>query len=338
VKRPTIEDIARRAGVSKGAVSYALNGRPGVSEATRNRVLAIAAELGWYPSSAARALSDGRAGALGLVVDRPARILGIEPFFMHLISGIEAILSARSIALLLQVTEDQQTEMEIYRRWWAQRRVDGVIVVDLQVDDPRIPLLESLGMPAIVVGGPDGLGSLPGVWSDDGAAIQSVVEYLAKLGHRRVARVAGPPTLRHTQVRTTAAQKAAQEAGIPEITTIDTDYTGEAGGRATRTLLTQQQPPTAIIYDNDVMAVAGVAVAHQMGIRIPDQLSIVAWEDSALCELVHPALTTVTRDVAEYGRHTAERLLDLIEGRTVTVEATATPRLLVRGSTSYPPH
>src|SRR4051812_41785925 len=132
MKRPTIDDIARRVGVSKGAVSFALNGRPGVSSETRRRIQAIAAELGWQPNSLARALFDGRPDVLGLVVDRPARTLGLEPFFMQLISGIEATLSAESVGLLLQMTEDPGTEITIYRKWWAQHRVAGVFVVDLR--------------------------------------------------------------------------------------------------------------------------------------------------------------------------------------------------------------
>ena len=103
MKRPTIADIARRAGVSKGAVSYALNGQPGVSEATRAKILAIADEIGFNPNSAARALSGARARAVGLTICRPARILGLEPWFMGLISGFEAELGARSYALTLQV-------------------------------------------------------------------------------------------------------------------------------------------------------------------------------------------------------------------------------------------
>ena len=93
MKRPTIADIARRAGVTKAAVSFALNGQPGVSAATRERILAIAGEIGFQPNSAARALSDGRAGAFGLIIDRPARTLGVEPYFTQLISGIQAELS-----------------------------------------------------------------------------------------------------------------------------------------------------------------------------------------------------------------------------------------------------
>lgn len=336
MRRATIADIARAAGVSKGAVSYALNGRPGVSDATRRRILKIAAEVGWHPSSAARALSDGRAGVLGLVVDRPARTLGIESFFMQLISGIEATLSASSVGLLLQVTEDQANEMDAYRRWWGQRRVDGVIIVDLRQDDPRIALLEELKLPAIVIGGPHGLGGLPGVWSDDAAAVTSVVEYLAALGHRQIARVAGLPAFWHTEVRTRALAEAVTALDLADVTTVHTDYSGEEGARATRTLLAQRRPPTAVIYDNDVMAVAGVAVAHEMGVSVPRQLSIVAWDDSPLCQLVHPQLTAVGRDIAAYGSHAAESLLELVMGQPVQSYQDATPRLVPRGSTAPP--
>lgn len=336
MRRPTIGDIARRAGVSKGAVSYALNGRPGVSEETRRRILRIAAEIGWQPSSAARALSDGRADVLGLVVDRPARTLGLEPFFMQLISGIEGALSARSVGLLLHMTEDQRAEIDIYRRWWAQRRVDGVILVDLRLEDPRVEALEELRMPAVVIGGPEGAGSLPAVWSDEAEAIHSVVRYLAALGHRSIGRVAGPATLRHTDVRTRAMEKIGAGLGV-ETVTINTDYSGEEGANATRSLLSRcSRRPTAIIYDNDVMAVAGLAVAQEMGIPVPDGLSIVAWDDSPLCRLVRPSLSAVSRDIAAYGAHAAECLLDVVAGRRTTGMQDATPVLVPRGSTAPP--
>ncbi|HVV21932.1 MAG TPA: LacI family DNA-binding transcriptional regulator, partial [Pseudonocardiaceae bacterium] len=166
-RRPTIADIAKQAGVTKAAVSFALNGQPGVSEQTRTRVLDIARRIGWQPNSAARALSDGRAGAFGLVVDRPAATLGVEPFFMQLISGIQAELSDNHVALLFTIAEDQDAEIELYRAWWGQRRVDGVFVVDVRVDDPRVAVLEELGMPAVVIGHPSASGSLPAVWHDD---------------------------------------------------------------------------------------------------------------------------------------------------------------------------
>ena len=137
LRRVTIADIALRAGVSKGAVSYALNGRPGISEVTRQRILKIADDLGWYPNSAARALSGAPPAACGLVLARPARTLAFETFFMELISGIEMELSSRSVGLTLQVVHDVEAEMAVYRRWWAERRVDGVLVVDPRLDRPK---------------------------------------------------------------------------------------------------------------------------------------------------------------------------------------------------------
>ena len=118
---------------------------------------------------------------------------------MELISGVEAELSARSYALTLQVVADHDAEIAVYRRWWAERRVDGVLLCDLRADDQRIPVLEELGLPAVVIGGPGGTGALASVWSDDAAALTETVEYLVALGHRRIARVGGLPNLLHTE-------------------------------------------------------------------------------------------------------------------------------------------
>jgi DNA-binding LacI/PurR family transcriptional regulator len=334
--RPTIADIARRAGVSKGAVSYALNGRPGVSELTRQRILRIAEEVGWKPSSAARALSGVRVGAVGLAVSRPARVLGLEPFFMQLISGIEAELSAHDTALMLQVVADHQAESDTHRRWWAERRVDGVILVDLRVDDRRVHVLAELGMPAVVIGGPSTDRQVIEVWSDDHEPMATLVGYLAALGHRRIAHVTGPSRLLHVQMRSQACRDTAARLGLEEPLTLEVDYTGELAARATRTLLSASPRPTAIIYDNDVMAVAGVSVAQEMGVAVPRDMSIVAWEDSPLCELVHPPLTALHRDVMAYGSHAARRLLDFLGGAPDGAFQDATSHLIPRGSTSRP--
>lgn len=334
MRRPTIMDIAKAAGVSKGAVSYALNGRPGVSQETRKRILAIARDLGWAPSSTARALSPGgRVGAFGLIIDRPARDLGVEPFFMQLISGIEAELAVGGTDLLLQVTEDRDAEIEAYRRWFAERRVDGVIMVDLRVEDPRVALVEELPLPAVVLGGPKGAGTLPCLYTDDASSVREVVHYLAALGHRRVVRVAGPEDFMHTRDRTRAFEEAAAEVGLPGAVTVHADYTGEAGTRMTRRLLASAERPTALVYDNDIMAVAGLGVAHEMGVDVPGQLSIVAWDDSTLCRLVRPSLTAVARDVVACGREAVRMLSRAVEGRAVGARETARGELQPRGST-----
>jgi len=331
MKRPTIADIALRAGVTKAAVSFALNGQPGVSAATRERILAIAEEIGFQPSSAARALTAGKAEAFGLVIDRPARILGIEPFFMQLISGIQAELAEHQVTLLFTMTEDPDAEIELYRRWWAQRRVDGVFVVDLQVDDRRIPVIEKLRMPAVVLGTPRGTGTLPAVWQDDRAAVDTVVRYLAGLGHRRIARVGGHAAYWHTVLRSDAFGAAAAAAGLTAFS-VEADYTAEHGAEATVGLLGSAEPPTAILYDNDVMAAAGLGVAQRMGISVPDGVSIISWDDSALCELMHPALTALRRDIAGAGAAAARMLRELAGGSHPGNIEEQTPVLQVRAS------
>jgi DNA-binding LacI/PurR family transcriptional regulator len=332
----TIADVARKAGLSKGAVSYALNGQPGVSESTRQRVLRLALEMGWHPNSAAKALSGARAGAFGLVLARPASTLGVESFFPKLISGMESAMASSQTALLLQVVPDHEAEIATYRRWWAERRVDGVFLVDLCLEDTRVPVLEELRLPAMVVGGPGHHGTLPSVWIDDASAMVMAVEYLAALRHRTIARVGGVPGMLHDEMRSAAFDSVCKRLELDWSTTVPTDYSPDVGAQATRRLLSGSNPPTAIVYDNDVMAVAGVSVAHEMGVRVPGDLSIMAWDDSVLCEITHPPLTAVARDVTGYGRQVAEHLLALLNGEVVTEVQQTPPRLVVRGSTARP--
>lgn len=336
MKRPTIADIAARAGVTKAAVSFALNGQPGVSAATRERILAIAEEVGFQPNSAARALTAGRVGTFGFILDRPARTLGIEPFFMQLLSGIQADLSQHHVTLQFSTAEDSGDEIALYRQWWAQRRVDGVFLVDLQRDDPRIGVLEQLRMPAVVIGSPLGSGSLPAVWQDEREVVESIIGHLAGLGHRRIARVGGVPRYWHTTLRAQAFAEIATGAGLAPVQ-VEADYNAGPGADATRELLSGPQAPTAIVYDNDVMAVAGLSAAQRMGIRVPADLSIVSWDDSVLCEITHPALTALRRDIAEIGSGAARMLREVVDGHHPAHIKEATPQLLARDSTGPAP-
>src|SRR5919108_3527958 len=136
-RRPTIADVARRAGVSKGAVSFALNGRPGVAAVTRQRILDAADALGWRPSHRARSLSVSRAFALGLVIARDPGLLGSDPFFPAFIAGVESVLASEGQALVLQVVGTGAAEEEGYRRLAQDSRVDGVFLTDLRRGDPR---------------------------------------------------------------------------------------------------------------------------------------------------------------------------------------------------------
>ena len=334
VVRPTIVDIAKRANVSTGAVSYALNGLPGVSSQTRQRILSIAEEIGWRPSSAARSLSVSRAHAVGMILARTPETWGVEPFFMRFMAGLEAELSTHGTALMLQVVHDHRGAVEATRRWWAERRIDGLVVTDLWETDIRVPVIEELGVPAVLVGRPRPGSALPSVWSDDAVAVTSVVDYLVALGHRRIVRVAGLPDLEHTQIRSRAFTTAMTQHGLTDPEVIITDYSWEDGARATRALLTRPTRPTAIAFDNDIMAVAGLGVAREMGIAVPEQLSLVAGDDSQLCAMLHPALTSLSRDISAYGVHTARTLLDLIEGKKPSSYQDITAHLVVRASTA----
>jgi DNA-binding LacI/PurR family transcriptional regulator len=322
--------------VSKGAVSYALNGQPGVSDGTRERILAIAEELGWYPNRAARALSAERAEACGLVLARPAKTLALEPFFMEFIAGVESELSARSVALTIQLAEDVAEEVDVYRRWWGERRVDGVLVLDLRIDDPRIDELERLGLPAVVVGGPVPGGKLPSVSHDEASVVVEAVRYLAALGHTRIGRVAGVSHFVHTMQRTEAFRSVVHDLDLwAEV--LETDYTAESGARATRRFLSAPEPPTAIVYDSDLLAVTGLGVAQHMGFSVPDDLSIVGWDDSLISQVVHPALTAITRDIQAYGTAAAKHLLAAIDGRAIEDVETRRGELTPRASTGRAP-
>jgi DNA-binding LacI/PurR family transcriptional regulator len=309
-----------------------------VSAETRRRIIDIANTIGWRPSVAARSLSGSRAHSVGLVLARPAETLGVEPFFMRFIAGLERELSARRIGLLLQIVEDHAAAIDAMRLCWAERRVDGMVVTDLWSDDTRIPVIEELEMPAILAGRPKHLTLLPAVWTDDAAAVFAVVDYLVALGHRSIARVSGLPVLNHTQVRIEAFRSAMFLHNLDPDDITTTDYSWEEGASATRALLSRRDRPTAIIYDNDLMAVAALNVASEMGVSVPGDVSIVAGDDSQLCELVRPALTALAWDIQAYGAHIAQALLEFIDsGKPPELLQERPANLVVRGSTGAAP-
>ena len=337
--RPTIADVARAAGVSKGAVSFALNDRPGVSADTRERIIGVAESLGWTPNPGARALSTKRAHAVGLVLARAPEVLRADAFFPAFIAGLETVLSARDHALLLQVAE--RDDVGAYRRLAQEQRVDGVLVTDLHVDDVRPALLADLGLPAVLIG--PHLGTPPGprqavLGSDDAPAVRDTVRHLVDLGHRDIAHVAGPADLVHGRSRRLAWESALAEAGLPVGPVVESDFSAESGGRATTTLLDRSPRPTAIVYANDLMAMAGLAVAHERGLDVPGDLSITGFDDTELAAHLRPALTTVRTDVVAWGRAAATRLLQLVDGDD---DAPTPPvpeaRVIVRDSTGPVP-
>ncbi|MFJ6678253.1 LacI family DNA-binding transcriptional regulator [Microbacterium sp. NPDC091382] len=333
--RPTIADVARAAGVSKGLVSFALNGRPGVAADTRQRIMEAAAHLGWTPSLSARSLSVGRAFACGLVIGRSPDVIAADPFFPSFIAGLEDEFSVTGQALVLAVANPGRHEADTYRSLAADRRVDGVILTDIRVSDPRIALLAELSIPAVTLGVPDIDSPFASVSSDDGAGIRLAVEHLAGLGHRRVAHVAGPAGMLHAQHRRDAFLESADVAGL-DVAVVETDFSAADGARATASLLDGAAPPTGIIYANDSMAVAGMGVAHRRGLRVPEDLAITGFDDTEIGRWVHPALTSVATDARGWGVVAARTLLAAIAGDAPAHIDLPDPTLAVRGSTAPP--
>jgi DNA-binding LacI/PurR family transcriptional regulator len=326
--------------VSKGLVSFVLNDRPGVAPATKARILDVARELDWRPSHAARSLANERSYAMGLVLARPAELLGADPFFPAFVAGIETELSARNASLVLQVVPGIAAELAVYRRLAADHRVDGVLVADLRVDDPRPETLAEIGLPAVTLGRPGGRRTVPAVVLDDKPGVIAAVEHLVDLGHRRIAFVGGPNDFLHARSRREAWQTTLDGFGLSSGLVGDGDFGGSSGATATVRLLElpARQQPTAIVFANDLMAVAGVSAATRLGRRVPDDLSVVGFDDITVAAYVHPSLTTVAQDAVAWGRAATRAMFDLVEhGADDDVELPPA-RLVVRESTAPPRH
>jgi DNA-binding LacI/PurR family transcriptional regulator len=269
---------------------------------------------------------------ISIAVRRRSDRSQVDPFYRDFVAGMEDRLDPIGGSALLRMVDDEQEEIDDYRRWAQDHRIDGVVIVDFVEHDPRIPLVEELGLPAILLGGGH---SLPAIDVDNARAMNDAVAYLVGLGHRRIGRVGGPRHLIHTAARTHAFQAALAAHGATGIT-VDGDYSAESGRNGTRALLANAERPTAIVYDNADTAVAGAEAARAEGIRIPDELSLLAWDDSAECQLSDPPLSAMDRDVRSLGMAAASALLNVIEGRTVTVVKARDAIVVERGSTAPP--
>lgn len=335
-KRVTITDIARMAGVSPGAVSFALNGRPGVSEKTRERIIEIAAQHHWVPSSAARALVGSRADVIGFAVNRSAGTLGTEAFFADLVAGVQSTLAPHRISMQMVLVASLEEEVATYRRWRSANQVDGVIVIDPRDDDLRLCALRQMALPAVVIGSRPSDASEPAaIWLDDTRVAHLLFEHLVALGHRSIAFVTGPTEFQHTRMRADVLTSLSGSGVKAEV--VATDFSPASAGAAMNGLLARADRPSAVVFDNDVMAIAGLRVAQEMRIGVPDELSIASFDDSVVAGLVHPSITCITRDTFGLGADAAAFLRDQIEAPDVLPDRRGSlPQLTVRESTAAP--
>lgn len=328
----TILDVAAQAGVSISSVSAALNGRPGVSEDTRERIAAVAQQLGWVPSLRGRSLSGRKAYAVGLVLERSPEVIESDPFFAGFIAGVESVLELQGFALVLQVASNRRAAVERYRRMALDHRVDGVFLTDMSQDDARVRLVTDLGLPAVAVNSSPRC-TLASVRQDHRPGLAELMDHVIALGHQRVAHVAGRKGLIHTRQRVEVWRSALQKAGLEPGPLVYGDFTTESGSRAADALLAAGgETPTAVVCANDLMAIGFIARVSALGIDVPLEMSVTGFDGIPLGAFVRPALTSVATAPRVLGEAAASMLLAVIHGETpsdVTVPAT---KLLLRDS------
>lgn len=333
-KRITIADIAERAGVTSGAVSIAINGKRGVSDATRARILSVAKELNWRPSHAAQTLMGKNAEAIGLVLSRPEEVIGEEIFFAKFIAGVQSVLSERGYSLQLQMAADIAAEISIHEAWIADGRVDGVLVLDPRHDDPRVKILSSLQLPTIVVGGETESEFVRALHTDNAGGMQLIMEHLYELGHRHIAHISGDQSFIHTQERVQSLNAFCIDHGVWGHS-IAGDFDPHLAKEVTRRLMNSPKPPTALVYDSEVMAIAGMSTLAELGVSVPTDVSLVSWEDSTTCQVLHPTLTALNRNAVTLGKVAAAEMLQLLANEPV--DQPAVPAQIVhRESTGVP--
>lgn len=329
--RATIAAVAARAGVSPSAVSHVFNGRPNVSAATAERIRRAADELHWRPNYASRKVSGRGGRSLGLVVARSGDTFERDPFFMRLIAGLTAPLAeiGWSLALTLVRADDEEA---VYREWWSEQRVDAFLLVDVRDDDPRIGLVRELAAPAVLLGSPVD-DAVPAVTVHDEAAYEEVLGHLQGLGHRSIARVSDSPGLVHARDRD---RRFLDAAVARDMTPVVLQWDAAADDPVAD-LLRRSGGATALLVDSESMAAEIVAHAPEIGVRVPEQLSVIAWEDSWVSSLVRPRLTALDAPVEESARTAVVLLVALVDGEDAASRTVSARRLIVRDSSGPAP-
>ncbi|PWI18215.1 LacI family transcriptional regulator [Streptomyces sp. Act143] len=314
--RPTLEEVAARAGVGRGTVSRVINGSPRVSDATRAAVEAAVAELGYVPNTAARALAANRTDAIALVVPEPETRFFAEPYFSDMLKGVAAELSDTEMQLLL-IFAGSDKERRRLAQYLAAHRVDGVLLVSVHADDPLPDLLSQLEIPAVISGPRSAGETLPSVDSDNYGGARQAVEHLLSRGRHRIAHITGRLDVYGAQRRVDGYRDALRDAGqVADEALIEPgDFTEEGGTRAMAALLSRRPDLDAVFAASDVTAAGARQALREAGRRIPEDVALVGYDDSAIARHMDPPLTSVRQPIAEMGRHMINLLLSEIADR-----------------------
>ena len=332
-----IRDIARRAKVSTATVSRTINRVPTVDPQLAKRVWKVVNELGYYPNRQARALVSGRSRIFGLIVSEIT-----NPFFPEIVQSFEDLAVQHNYEILLTSTVHDPKRMELSVRRMIERRVDGVAILTFGMEDSLIRDLRFRNVPLVFVDvGP----RMPGVSNirvNYQEGIREAVQHLAAFRHVRIAFVSGPLTLRSALARKAAFEQSMQEIGLnfaPELI-IEGDHTMKGGMRALLELLSMRERPTGVLCSNDMTAIGVMREAYDYGIRVPEDLSVVGFDDIRLAQFMIPPLTTVQMSQTELANLAFKALLNHVESNSSSLKHTEYDlhtTLVVRKSTALAP-
>ncbi len=330
--QPTIRDVAREAKTSVSTVSRILTGRGPVAEKTRRRVLEAIERLGYKPNALARGLVQKRTGTIGVVLPDVA-----NPFYADMLRGMGDVAAERDFHLLL-VNADLSFEKEKDGLAVLQeKQVDGVIYASGMITPDHEALFRQLHRPVALAATSDPEGEFPAVLVDSYQGARLAVEHLAELGHRRIAVINGP--LRDTVaglVRWQGYQDAAAARGIPldPALTAEADFRFETAYKAMEAVLERGQPFTAVVAASDIMAIGAMNALLDRGYRVPEQVSVVGFDNIWLSAMVRPSLTTIAQPMYEIGARAVTMLIRAMEGEQEPVTDWIEPHLVVRQSTA----
>ncbi|MEI7670747.1 MAG: LacI family DNA-binding transcriptional regulator [Deltaproteobacteria bacterium] len=336
-KKPTIKDIAKRAGVSATTVSMALNHHPRISRKTRDRILVIAEELHYYPNYVARSLVSRQSKTLGLVITNI-----MNPFYTELAKGIEDKAMELGYNVILCSTSYDPRLQKHFIDLLRSKGVDGIVFSSVEINDPDIkPLLDD-NFPFVLVNRrthiPEFEKMIDYTVLDNYLGGYMAMQHLIKLGHRRVAIIAGSFTASTAMERTEGAKKAMIEGGLtiePDLI-VESHFSQEKAYEATRNLLARESPPTAIFAQNDYMALSVREAVFDIGMRIPEDIALVGFDNIAACALRGVELTTIRQKKYEMGAMAIEILCKRIKDSAAPVsQIVLKPEIMVRKSCGY---
>jgi LacI family transcriptional regulator len=328
----TLKELAARANVHPSTVSRVANNDPGlrIAATTRTRIEALLRETEYRPNGVARGLKLRQTLVLAVVIPDIT-----NPFFAALFRGIEDGATPRGYQVLLCNTDGIPERQRAHLQSLAARRVDGVILASTFLKDPAVRWLRHQRMPYVLVNRFSEEGADPFVGSDDVTGATLATQHLIGLGHTRIGHLAGQTTVSTGVLRRKGYHAALMDAGIqadPDLV-VESGFVEEGGGQAMDRLLSLSHPPSAIFAVTDMTAVGAYGAARKRGLRIPEDLAIVGYNDIPLAGRLIPGLTTVHVPIHEFGSVAARMLLEQIEtGELTPRRVVFAPQLVVRGS------